>query len=406
MGSPIFVSSAILHIRKRAFEKKLEELAARKKRARARLGRTLTFSLSRRRSSASGLPTDAIASGAVRGTAIKENHEGDQPELSQVRGLNDDANTAHQRISRESPPIDAVHTSIVSKVDPVAGGERQGEQGNRHYDITNRPNDHVRFGDDDGRPARDPRSPTSSGRVSSDQMRPMKRSNTRLFVGSGVGVRSLQGHPRNARPLQTLSQASTVNEMKTDKELGLEHKTAGINKYLKTINGYIGRNSQFHNLTEKERRKLGGIEYDAICLLSYVVPIYFILWQLLGALGVGAWFQINAPGVTLRNGWTSPNFVDFILIANSKNRSQPILDWCFLCDKCLQQFRHGIVGCQRNRNSERLLPSSHFVASDPGRQYVLSTVPSPHSLDCEERHARIVKLASNAKVANYPDVYP
>jgi hypothetical protein len=40
-------------------------------------------------------------------------------------------------------------------------------------------------------------------------------------------------------------------------------------------------------------------------LLSYVVPIYFVLWQLLGALGVGAWFQINAADLTLQNGWHS-----------------------------------------------------------------------------------------------------
>ena len=50
----------------------------------------------------------------------------------------------------------------------------------------------------------------------------------------------------------------------------------------------------------KERRKLGGIEYDAICLLSHFVPIYFVLWQLLGALSVGAWFQVNAADLTLQ----------------------------------------------------------------------------------------------------------
>jgi hypothetical protein len=75
-----------------------------------------------------------------------------------------------------------------------------------------------------------------------------------------------------------------------------------LDKYLNTVNGYLGRNSQFHGLSEKERKKLGGIEYDAICLLSWVVPLYFVLFQLFGALGVGAWMKVNRPSTALRNG--------------------------------------------------------------------------------------------------------
>jgi hypothetical protein len=140
-------------------------------------------------------------------------------------------------------------------------------------------------------------------------VRPIKRTHTKLFDGSGVGVRGLDRHPRNARPLQPILNPSTLNDDSVDTEPDVRWRgqpPTGINKYIKTIDGYIGRNSQFHNLTEKERRKLGGIEYDAICLLSYVVPIYFVLWQLFGALGVGAWFQINAADLTLQNGWNSP----------------------------------------------------------------------------------------------------
>jgi len=43
-----------------------------------------------------------------------------------------------------------------------------------------------------------------------------------------------------------------------------------------------GRNAQFYGLTRAEREHLGGVEYRAITLLAYVVPIYFVLWQLLG----------------------------------------------------------------------------------------------------------------------------
>jgi hypothetical protein len=297
MGSAIFVSSGILHIRKRAFEKKLEELAARK--LRARPGRVLTFSLSRRRGSNTGTRTDAIASGAVRGSIIKESHEEDYPETAEFE--QDEAAPSRRSVGRGLPQVDTALTSTVSTSDSVAGRERRGEQANAQSDTSNKPNEHISFGD--------PKSPTKQERRLSNQIQPIRRTHTRLFNGSGVGVRGLDQHPRNARPIQPLSEASTANDNSIDKELGPKRKAgslAGIDKYLKTIDGYIGRNSQFHNLTEKERRKLGGIEYDAICLLSYVVPTYFVLWQLIGALSVGAWFQVNASNLTRQNGRSSP----------------------------------------------------------------------------------------------------
>jgi hypothetical protein len=305
MGSAIFVSSGIIHIRKRAFEKKLEELAARK--LRTRPGRALTFSLSRRRGTNTGAPTDAIASGAVRGSAIKENSEENYPETTELKGQDETA-PSRRSVGRGPSPIDTALTSTVSTSDSVASRERRGEQANGHSDIPNQPNEHISFGGNE-QSMRDPKSLAGPERRLSDQMRPIKRTHTRLFIGSGVGVRGLDQHPRNARPLKLLSEASTANDTLIDKELDPKHRAGslvGIDKYLKTINGYIGRNSQFHNLTEKERRKLGGIEYDAICLLSYIVPTYFVLWQLLGALGVGAWFQTNAPNLTRQNGRSSP----------------------------------------------------------------------------------------------------
>jgi hypothetical protein len=334
MGSAIFVSSAIIHIRKRAFEKKIEELAARKSRTRHR--RALSFSLSRRRGSNTGAPADTIALGAVRGTAVKENYEENYPETTELEEQDETA-PGRRSVGRGRPPIDTALTSTVSTSDSVVRRERTGEQANAHFDISNKSNEHISFGGNE-QSTRDPKSPARPEHQLSDRMRPMKRTHTRLFTGSGVGVRDLDQHPRNARPLQPLSEASTANDDLIDEELDPKRKPgslAGIDKYLKTIDGYIGRNSQFHNLTEKERRKLGGIEYDAICLLSYVVPIYFVLWQLLGALGVGAWFQTNASDLTLQNGRSSP-LVDFRLLTYSGSRSQPLLDWRFFRNKCLQ----------------------------------------------------------------------
>jgi hypothetical protein len=63
-----------------------------------------------------------------------------------------------------------------------------------------------------------------------------------------------------------------------------------------------GRNAQFHGLTIEERERLGGCEYRAIRVLSVIVPLYFVLWQLLGCLALGAWINNNQPEPPLRNG--------------------------------------------------------------------------------------------------------
>lgn len=68
------------------------------------------------------------------------------------------------------------------------------------------------------------------------------------------------------------------------------------------------RNAQFHDLTSQEREQLGGYEYRALKLLAVVVPLYFVLWQLLGCISLGAWIAYNKPEATTSNGlnpwWT------------------------------------------------------------------------------------------------------
>lgn len=58
----------------------------------------------------------------------------------------------------------------------------------------------------------------------------------------------------------------------------------------------VGRNAQFHDLSSDERELLGGTEYRALKVLSFVVPAYFLLWQVLGCLALGAWINTNLPG--------------------------------------------------------------------------------------------------------------
>ena len=153
----------------------------------------------------------------------------------------------------------------------------------------------------------------------------LRRYHSRVMSGSGVGAHRMEAHPRYARPLSFgTNDSAAVNDQ--EKHPSSSGAPSTIDKYLKTLNGYIGRNSQFHNLSDAERRKLGGIEYDAICLLSWLVPTYFILLQLLGALGVGAWLTVNNPSVTRTNGlnpfWTGA----FFAISAFNNSGMALLD--------------------------------------------------------------------------------
>lgn len=91
-------------------------------------------------------------------------------------------------------------------------------------------------------------------------------------------------------------------------------------------NGSVGRNSQFHGLNEDERENLGGVEYRALYWLSWLVPLYFILWQLLGCLGVAAYIARNRPDSALTNG-LNPWWVGaFNAVSAFNNSGMSLLD--------------------------------------------------------------------------------
>ncbi|KAI7277341.1 potassium transport protein TRK1/TRK2 [Hortaea werneckii] len=56
----------------------------------------------------------------------------------------------------------------------------------------------------------------------------------------------------------------------------------------------IGRNSNFHNLTPRDREELGGVEYRSLKLLLKITLGYFFGLHLLGALCLAPWI-VNAP---------------------------------------------------------------------------------------------------------------
>ncbi|EXJ68663.1 uncharacterized protein A1O5_08457 [Cladophialophora psammophila CBS 110553] len=293
IGSAIFVSSSILHIRKRAFEKKFAELAERRVRRRLLRPRTLTFSLSRRDHVNGSEREAAVASGAVRGRPILAASEEDEQKTSsksRERERTAGSGAGTRRNSAANGTVSAVNRTTSS--DPTAN--------------------HIRFID---------QHPPSE--LAETRSRNIRRSPS-FFEGRGVGARTLDNHPRNAQPLGFDS--SVPDSAIEDDLLSSSPLSNQLNKYLDTLHGYLGRNSQFHHLSERERKMLGGIEYDAISLLSWLVPTYFVLFQLLGAIGVGAWITANRPNMTRRNGldpfWTGA----FFAISAFNNSGMALLD--------------------------------------------------------------------------------
>lgn len=89
---------------------------------------------------------------------------------------------------------------------------------------------------------------------------------------------------------------------------------------------HVARNSNFSDLTEADKLRLGGKEYKAVSLLAWVVPLYFVLWQLIGALALGAYVDHYYPSKARENG-LSPWWVGaFNAISAFNNSGMSLLD--------------------------------------------------------------------------------
>ncbi|KAH8764081.1 cation transport protein-domain-containing protein [Hyaloscypha sp. PMI_1271] len=87
-----------------------------------------------------------------------------------------------------------------------------------------------------------------------------------------------------------------------------------------------GRNAQFFGLSRAEREHLGGVEYRAITLLGWVVPIYFVLWQLLGCLGLGAYTAHHKRAIAEGNGINPWWLGAFNAVSAFNNSGMSLLD--------------------------------------------------------------------------------
>ena len=273
LGSAILVSSIIVYIRKKAFERKfttiIEEERRRRKARKATVGKGLS-SPHLNRSPTTG--TEPVVDGIVRrgrmihtpeaGNSI--DNPGDHPpaEMEIARDAN---RVALQEQEKEHQPRIDVHTDGRARSEPSSLVEASVS--------------HIRF-----TLPTTPRFPLA------------ERAHTRILSMEGIGARSdLLNHPRKSlSPMYPIPLAALTEEKFEGRE--------GTHKYF-ISGGFIGRNSQFHSLTVAERERLGGYEYRAVVFLAVIVPVYFVLWQLLGCLGLGAWTAHRWSGTTRANGF-------------------------------------------------------------------------------------------------------
>lgn len=269
MGSAIFVSIAVVHVRVKAFERRFAGIVReQKERSRSRgpsRSRRLSFG---KLSNRDGHTVDGVV---VRGRPITaEKRSIDEPRQQTMHHLDpgsavdetgplrpDDATTPRPLPNSEqrNEPISPVQDA--QSPPPSAGLQR-----------------HITFA-----------SPSSPTRL---------REHHRLFNMQGIGARpSLMNHPRLAeRPVYTEDLPKIDEGVYKDNPLSLGF----------LHNSFIARNSQFSNLSSAERQRLGGVEYRAITMLSVIVPLYFVLWQLLACLGMGAYLAMHREDTTLANG--------------------------------------------------------------------------------------------------------
>jgi hypothetical protein len=200
------------------------------------------------------------------------------------------------------------------------------------------------------------------------------RRRSRLSSGTpGVGVRpdaslditSADDHPA----------ARTFNhfEIPDDDRDDADH-------YLNATEGWTSRNSQFHGLTERERERLGGYEYRAVALLAWLVPAYYVLFQLLGCLGCAAWVAYNRPDTARGNGLDPWWLGAFNAVSAFSEFILPFHVSKFELTIC-RQLWHVFTRCQHDSFPDWLLSSHNHEFPYPCGQHMLPSLSPPHSLD-------------------------
>ncbi|CZR56211.1 related to potassium transport protein TRK1, high-affinity [Phialocephala subalpina] len=318
IGSSIFVSIATVHARKRVFERRFRDLVRRQRESKRLRRRSMSGSRGpwMRRAMTGETDVDALGrldeakkpdepierhefesrhSGPRDPTSGKEsvspnrpvspaNVEGKQTldpetgvgaEVGAVSGMEN----GRKEVSTESGG--SADTAIVGheKVngnDVVDEGVQVGARGRK----LSKDSEHIQY-------APSPHRLTERNRVLS-----FRRGNTRTAT-------SAYQFPRS----EGLASRMGAKANKIEKKGGQEADHLDHSLYPTYLTRHTtGRNAQFYGLTKAEREHLGGVEYRAISLLAWIVPIYFVCFQLFGCIGLGWYMANNKRNVTEENG--------------------------------------------------------------------------------------------------------
>ncbi|KAK1636381.1 cation transporter [Colletotrichum phormii] len=142
--------------------------------------------------------------------------------------------------------------------------------------------------------------------------------------GTGLGDLGASSQARAAGNHITIETTGNITRRSTPSTLSGKKPTRPWLSFLSASKE--ARNSQLHSLTGPERSRLGGLEYRALHLLSIVVPLYSVLWQVLGCLALGAWIANNMPTVATSNG-ANPWWAGiFFAVSAFNNSGMSLLD--------------------------------------------------------------------------------
>lgn len=333
IGSAIFVSAFVVHVRLRAFEDRFVDEIDRERRLRRRkqfAPLTRSFSRARSRSRVFNLSSTHGDRDEIRNIAMNEATSPSVAESGDVeRGRRptveacdativstiepEPAATTSPLVSRrvmtQDSPDTAVSMSHLSKREASVTGNATGMQSAPELSRPMSNPDRISFAPD-----------TRFERASPSLDQPGEFRNQaihHLIPSYGVGARPI------SRSRTRMSQAS-FEPRHREEPLETESNDNFHHRFLKT--GVLARNSTFHHMSENDRERLGGLEYKSVRLLAWLVPLYFVIWQLFGAIAIGAWIAVNRPATARQNG-LNPWWVGvFNAISAFNNSGMSLLD--------------------------------------------------------------------------------
>ena len=307
LGSAIWVSIAVVHVRRKSFERRFKSIVEEERHKR----RSRSGSISRRAFSfpksfsRSHPEVDGVV---VRGSVI-------EPETGPAEDANGNVHVPSRHIKSQKSPAEDVdghahfpsrQASTDGKLAPAA--EDLVEQAEMRNGFE------AGAGPGESKASSDPLTVNTgvSRRITfATPTSPTKyREHGHIFAMQGVGARqNILNHPQMTPPRIYPNELPKVNEGDADRIPPRRHGVYGF-----LPNGFIGRNSQFSSLTLAERERLGGVEYRAVTVLAVIVPLYFVLWQVFGCIGLGAYVARNrsaATEVNAENPWYE-NYLVFV----------------------------------------------------------------------------------------------